>query len=130
MTEVLNRSNSLAWVRALVGGSLSAFIVGVALLLLIVNQSLSSGIIFFLHLALELPGILLHTWLFGDPFARLLPPAEAMAITWRIVLLALVYWFFSGFALAYFIKNHRKAVMVWLLTIAILIVLAILLTYQ
>ena len=128
MTEVLNRSNSLAWVRALVGGSLSAFIVGVALLLLTVNQSLSTGIIFLLHLALDLPGIFLHTWLFGDPFARLLPPAEALAITWRIVLLALVYWFFSGFALTYFIKNNRKAVMVWLLTIAILAVLAILLT--
>lgn len=128
MTEVLNRSNSLAWVRALVGGSLSAFIVGVALLLLTVNQSLSTGIIFLLHLALDLPGIFLHTWLFGDPFARLLPPSEALAITWRIVLLALVYWFFAGFALTYFIKNNRKAMMVWLLTIAILVVLAILLT--
>ena len=128
MTEALNRSNSLAWVRALVGGSLSAFIVGVVLSWLTVNQSLSSGIIFFLHLALDLPGILLHTWLIGDPFARLLPPAEAMAMSWYVVLLALVYWFFSGFALTYFIKNNRKAVMVWLLTIAILAVLAILLT--
>ena len=128
MTEALNRSNSLAWVRALVGGSLSAFIVGVALLLLTVNQSLSSGIIFLLHLALDLPGILLHTWLFGDPFARLLPPAEALAMSWRIVLLALVYWFFSGFALTYFIKNNRKALMAWLLMVAILAVLAILLS--
>ena len=128
MTEVLKRSNSLAWVRALVGGSLSAFIVGVALLLLTINQSLSTGIIFFLHLALDLPGIFLHTWLFGDPFARLLPPAEALVITWRIVLLALVYWFFSGFALTYFIKNNRKAGMAWLLMIVILTVLAILLS--
>jgi hypothetical protein len=127
MTEVLNRSKPTEWIRALIGGSLSAFIVGVTLLLLTVNQSLSSGIIFLLHVALDLPGILLHTWLFGDPFAKLLPPAEALAISWRIILLALVYWFFSGFALTYFIKNDRKAIMVWLLTILILAVLVILL---
>jgi hypothetical protein len=129
MTEALNRSKSTEWFRALIGGSLSALVVGIALLLLTSNPSLSSGIISLLHIALDLPAILLHTWLFGDPFARLLPPAEALAITWRIVLLALVYWFFSGFALTYFIKNNRKAIMVWLLTIVILAVLVILLNF-
>ncbi|HXQ34070.1 MAG TPA: hypothetical protein VN843_08665 [Anaerolineales bacterium] len=129
MTEVLNRSKSTEWFRALIGGSLSALVVGIALLLLTSTPSLSSGIIFLLHIALDLPGILLHTWLFGDPFARLLPPAEALAITWRIVLLAWVYWFFTGFALTYFIKNNRKAIMVWLLTIVILAVPVILLNF-
>ena len=131
MTEVVNRSKSTEWIRALIGGSLSAFVVGIALFLLTTNPSLSqsSGIIFLLNVALELPGIFLHTWLLGDPFAKLLPPAEALALTWRIAWLALVYWFFSGFALTYFIKNDRKAVMVWLLTIVILAVLVILLNF-
>ena len=131
MTEVVNRSKSTEWIRALIGGSLSAFVVGIALFLLTTNPSLSqsSGIIFLLNVALELPGIFLHTWLLGDPFAKLLPPAEALALTWRVIWLALVYWFFSGFALTYFIKNDRKAVMVWLLTIVILAVLVILLIF-
>src|ERR1700752_776077 len=129
MTEVLNRSKSTEWFRGLIGGSLSAFFVGIAFLFPTSTPSLSSGIIFLLHIALDLPGILLHTWLFGDPFARLLPPAEALAITWRIVLLAWVYWFFTGFALTYFIKNNRKAIMVWLLTIVILAVPVILLNF-
>jgi len=131
MTEVVNRSKSTEWIRALIGGSLSAFVVGIALFLLTTNPSLSqsSGIIFLLNVALELPGIFLHTWLLGDPFAKLLPPAEALALTWRVIWLALVYWFFSGFALTYFIKNDRKAVMVWLLTIVILAVLVILLNF-
>ena len=130
MTEDLNRRKITEWIRALIGGLLSAFVVGIALLLLTFltfKETLSDGIIFLLYVALDLPGIVLHTWLFGDPFARLLPPAEALAGTWRIVLLALVYWFFSGFALTYFIKNNRKAIMVWLLTIVILAVLVILL---
>lgn len=129
MTEVLSRSKSIEWIRALIGGSLSALIVGGTLLLLTVSPSLSSGIIFLLHVALALPGILLHTWLLGDPFARLLPPAEALALSWRIVWLALVYWFFCGFALTYFIKNDKKAVMVWLLTMVILAVPVILLSF-
>ena len=130
MTEVLNRSKSTEWFRALIGGSLSALVVGIALLLftfLTLKEILLSGLILLLYIALDLPGILLHTWLFGDPFAKLLPPAEALAIGWRIILLAWVYWFFSGFALSYFIRNNRKAIMVWLLTIVILAVLVILL---
>jgi len=126
MTEVLNRSKSTEWIRALIGGLLSALVVGIVLLLLTFNQSLSSGITFLL-VVLDLPGILLHTWLFGDPFAKFLPPAEADVISWRIIWLTLVCWFFSGFALIYFIKNNRKAIMVWLLTIVILAVLVILL---
>ena len=131
MTEVLDRSKTTEWIRALIGGSLSAFVVGIALFLLTTNPSLSqsSGIIFLLNVALELPGIFLHTWLLGDPFAKLLPPAEALALTWRIAWLALVYWFFSGFVLTYFIKDDKKAVMVWLLTIVILAVLVILLNF-
>jgi uncharacterized membrane protein YwzB len=119
MAEVLNQSKSTEWIRALIGGSLSAFVVGIVLFLLTTNPSLSAGLIFLLHAALDLPGIFLHTWLFGDPLAKLLPPAEALAISWRIVWLALVYWFLSGFALTYFIKNNRKAVIVWLITIMI-----------
>ncbi len=125
MTEDLNRRKITEWIRALIGGLLSALVVGVVLLLLTSNPSLSSGIIFLLHVALDLPGILLHTWLFGDPFAKLLPPAEALVIGWRIVLLALVYWFFSGFALTYFIKNNRKAIAGWFLMIMTLAVLVI-----
>ena len=126
MTEDLKRSKITEWIRALVGGLLSALVVGIVLLLLTFNQSLSSGITFLL-VVLDLPGILLHTWRFGDPFAKFLPPAEADVISWRIIWLTLVYWFFSGFALTYFIKNNRKAIMVWLLTIVILAVLVILL---
>lgn len=122
MAEVLNQSKSTEWIRALIGGSLSAFVVGIALLLftfLTIKETPLPGLLFLLYIAFDLPGIFLHTWLLGDPFAKLLPPAEALAISWRIVWLALVYWFFSGFALTYFIKNNRKAVMVWLLTIVI-----------
>ena len=132
MTEVLNRSKTTEWIRAFFGGSLSALVVGIALFLLtfITNkETLLLDLIFLLYVALDLPGILLHTWLLGDPFAKLLPPAEAMAIGWRVVLLAVVYWFFSGFALTYFIKNNRKAVMAWLLTIVILAVLAFFLSF-
>jgi hypothetical protein len=127
MTEVVNRSKSTEWIRALIGGSLSAFVVGIVLFLLTANPPLSAGILFLLEVALDLPGIFLQTWLLGDPFAKLLPPAEALVLTWRIIWLALVYWFFSGFALTYFIKNNGKAVMVWLLTIVIFAVLVILL---
>lgn len=132
MSGILYRSKSTEWIRALFGGSLSALVVGIALLLftlLTVNETLLPGLIFLLYVALDLPGILLHTWLLGDPLAKLLQPAEALAIGWRIVLLAVVYWFFSGFALTYFIKNNRKAVIVWLLTIVILAVRAILLKF-
>ncbi|HET9906492.1 MAG TPA: hypothetical protein VFQ23_07620, partial [Anaerolineales bacterium] len=111
------------WIRAFLGGSLSALVVGIHLLLftlVTLKEIALPGIIFVLYLALDLPGILLHTWLFSDPFATLLPTAEAEAIGWRIIWLALVFWFFSGFALTYFIKNDRKAVIVWFLTIVIL----------
>ena len=127
MTEVLNRSKSTEWIRALIGGLLSALVVGVLALLLTFKQPPSSGLAFLLHVALDLPSIFLHTWLFGDPFARLLPPAEADVISWRIIWLTLVCWFFFGFVFTYFIKNNRKAIMVWLLTIVILAVLVILL---
>jgi hypothetical protein len=132
MAEILYRNKSTEWVRALFGGSLSALAVGIALLLftfLTIKEALLPGLIFLLYVSLDLPGILLHTWLFGDPFAKLLPPAEALAMGWRIVLLAVVYWFLSGFALTYFIKNNRKAVMVWLLTIVISALLTVLLNF-
>jgi hypothetical protein len=132
MSEILYRSKSTEWIRALFGGSLSALVIGIALLLftfLTINETLFPSLIFLLYVALDLPGILLHTWLLGDPFAKLLTPAEALAIGWRIVLLAVGYWFSSGFALTYFIKNNRKAVIVWLLTIAILAVLAFFLNF-
>jgi len=125
MTVVLIRNEFKEWIRALIGGLLSALVVGVVVLLLTFIPSLSSGIIFLLHLALDLPGIYLHTWLFGDPLAKLLSPAEADVISWRIIWLTLVCWFFSGFALTYFIKNNRKAFAGWLLTIMVLTVLAI-----
>ena len=124
MTEDLKRSKITEWIRALVGGLLSALVVGIVLLLLTFNQSLSSGITFLL-VVLDLPGILLHTWLFGDPFAKFLPPSEADVISWRIIWLTLVYWFFSGFALTYFIKNNRKAFAGWFLMIMTLAVLVI-----
>jgi hypothetical protein len=126
MTEDLNRRKITEWIRALVGGLLSALVVGILLRLLTFAQSISSGITFLL-VVLDLPGILLHTWLFGDPFAKFLPPAEADIISWRIIWLTLVCWFFFGFVLTYFSKNNRKAIMVWLLTIMILAVLVILL---
>ena len=128
MTEVLNRSKSTEWIRAFFGGSLSALFVGIALLLftfLTLKEMLLPALLFALYVALDLPGILLHTWLFGDPFAKLLPPAEAEALGWRIILLAVMFWFFFGLVLTYFVKNNRRAVIVWLLTIVILVVVAI-----
>ena len=125
MTVVFNRSKSADWIQALIGGLLSAFVVGVVVLLLTFKEPPALGLSFLLHVALDLPGIFLHTWLFGDPFAKLLPPAEALAGTWRIIWLTLVCWFFFGFALTYFIKNNRNAFVGWLLTIVVLTVLVI-----
>ena len=125
MTAVLIRNEFKEWIRALIGGLLSALVIGVVVLLLTFKEPPSSGLAFLLHVALARPGIFLHTWLFGDPFAELLPPAEALAGTWRIIWLTLVCWFFFGFALTYFIKNNRNAFVGWLLTIVVLTVLVI-----
>jgi hypothetical protein len=108
---LMNRSKFAAGTQAVIGGSLSAFTVGMALLLLTSNESLSSGPIFYLHLALDLPGIVLHTWLFGDPFARLLPPEEAAVISQRIILLTLPVWFLLGFGLTYFTRSKEKTIL-------------------
>ena len=125
MTEDLNRRKITEWIRASIGGLLSALVVGVVLLLLNSKQSSPSGLAFLLSVALDLPGILLHTWLFGDPFAKLLPPAEADVITWRIIWLTLVCWFVFGFGLTYLIKGNRKAIAGWFLMIMTLAVLVI-----
>ena len=122
---LINRSKSTEWIRALIGGTLSAFLVGIVLLLLTFNQSLSSGPIFYLHLVLDLPGIFLHTWLFGDPFAKLVSPADAWAASWRIIYLALAYWFVAGFGITHFIQDNKKAIKAWLIMIAILSILLI-----
>jgi len=110
MTVVLNRNEFKEWIRALIGGLLFALVVGVVVLLLTFKEPPSSGLAFLLHVALDLPGIYLHTWLFGDPFAELLPPAEALAGTWRIIWLTLVCWFYFGFVLTYFIKDNKKVI--------------------
>ena len=122
---LINRSKSTEWIRALIGGSLSVFMVGIALLLLTFNPSLSSGPILYLHVVLDLPGIFLHTWLFGDPFAKLLSPADAWAGSWRIIYLTLVYWFVAGFGITYFIKDNKQAMNAWLIMMAILAILLI-----
>lgn len=126
--NLINQSKPTEWIRPVIGAFLSAFIVGITLLLFIFNQSLSSGPIFYLHVAVDLPGIFLHTWLLGDPFAKLLPPADALAMSWRIIYLTLVYWFVAGFGITYFIKDTRKAIQAWLIMMAILAVLSIFLS--
>lgn len=119
------QSKLTEWIRALIGASLSAFIVGITLLLFLFNHSLSSGPAFYLNVALDLPGIFLHTWLLGDPFAKLLSPADALAGSWRIIYLTLVCWFAAGFGITYFIKDIKRAIQVWLIMMAILVILSI-----
>jgi hypothetical protein len=123
----INQNGSTKWIRALSGGVLSALVIGIALSLLSFTKTSSSVIQLYLNLMFGLPGIFLHTWIFGDPFAKLLPPADALAVTWRIIYLTLAYWFFSGFGLAYFIKNNKKAIGAWLSMMTILAVLLIIL---
>ena len=124
---LINQSKPTEWIRALIGGVLSAFVIGIALFLLSFTETSSSVIKLYLNLMIGLPGIFLHTWLLGDPFAKLLPPADALAVSWRIIYLTLAYWFFSGFGLTYFIKNNRKAVRAWLIMMAIFAVLLLIL---
>ncbi|HKY55125.1 MAG TPA: hypothetical protein VJM08_12500 [Anaerolineales bacterium] len=126
--NLINQSKPTEWIRAVIGASLSAFIVGIMLLLFTFNQTLSSAPTFYLYVALDLPGIFLHTWLLGDPFAKLLSPADALAGSWRIIYLTLVYWFFAGFGITYFIKDTKKAIQAWLSMMAILAVLSIFLS--
>ena len=124
---LINQSKSMEWIRALIGGVLSALVIGIALFLFSFTEPSSSVIKLNLNLMIGLPGIFLHTWLFGDPFAKLLPPADALAVSWRIIYLTLAYWFFSGFGLTYFIKNSQKAVRAWLIMMAIFAVLLMIL---
>jgi hypothetical protein len=126
--NLINQSKSMEWIRAVIGASLSAFIVGIILFLSLFNQSLSSGPAFYLNLALDLPGIFLHTWLLGDPFAKLLSPAEASAVSGRIICLTLVCWFAAGYGITYFIKDTKQAIQVWLIMVAILLILSIFLS--
>jgi hypothetical protein len=122
---LIHRSDSTAWIHAVIGGSLSGFTVGIALLLLSFNQLLSSGLTFYLHLALALPGIILYTWLIGDPFARLLPPEEALVISQHMILLTLLAWFLLGFGLTYFIKSNEKTIVAWFSVVILLTILAV-----
>jgi ABC-type spermidine/putrescine transport system permease subunit I len=126
---LINQRKSTEWTRALIGGGLSALIIAIALFLLSFTTPSSSVIKLYLNLTIGLPGIFLHTWLLGDPFAQLLSPADALAGTWRIVYLTLVYWFVAGFGITYFIKDNRKAIQTWLIMLAILAVLVIFLEY-
>jgi hypothetical protein len=123
----ISQSKSTEWIRALIGGVLSALLIGLALFLLSFTQPSPSVIKLYLNLMIGLPGIFLHTWLFGDPFAKLLPPADALAVSWRILYLTLAYWFFSGFGLTYFIGNNQKAISAWLIMMAIFAVLLMIL---
>src|SRR5574339_583190 len=111
------------WMRAMIGGGLSIFIVGIALFL--VSLRTTSGITLFVAILLYLPGIFLHTWLLGDPYARLLPPEEAAAISQRLTLFALLAWFLLGFGLTCFIKSNKKAFGAWLMVIIMLVILVI-----
>jgi|RhiMetdeSRZDD1v2_1073273.scaffolds.fasta_scaffold1481014_2 hypothetical protein len=124
---LIHQSKSTEWIRALIGGVLSALVIGIALFLLSFTKPSSSVIKLYLNLIVGLPGIFLHTWLFGDPFAKLLSPANALAVSWRIIYLTLAYWFFCGFGLTYFIKNNKKAIGAWLIMMVILAVLLIIL---
>ena len=124
----LSPSKTPKWIRAVIGGGLSLFVVGIVLFLLSLSRSPSSGIILYLNVLLALPGIFLHTWLFGDPFARLLPPAEASTISQRIILLTLLVWFLLGFGSTYFIRNNGKAIVAWLSVVMILAILVIILS--
>lgn len=124
---LIDRSKSVEWTRALIGGVLSAFVIGMALFLLSFTKPSSSVIKLYLNLVVGLPGIFLHTWLFGDPFAKLLPPAEALAISQRIIFLTLLAWFVFGFGSAYFIKNNGKAIVAWFGIMMILAILVIIL---
>ena len=120
MVEPSSPGKSAKWIRALAGGVLSGLVVGIALFLLSFEGSGYSGLRLFLNLILALPGIFLHTWLFGDPFARLLSPAEAEPISWRIRWLTLGYWTLFGFGLTYLVKNNRMALGGWFLMLLIL----------
>ena len=104
MVAPLISGKYVKWIQALIGGVLSVFIVGSALLLLSFDKS---GSLIYFKILLAWPGVIVYTWLFGDPFAKLLPPSEASAISTFIILLALGCWFIFGFVLTYFSKKRR-----------------------
>jgi len=122
---LISQRKSAEWTRALTGGVLSALVIGITLFLLPFTQTSSSVIKLYLNLMVALPGIYLHTWLIGDPFAKLLSPADALTVSWHIIYLTLVYWFVAGFGITYFIKNNKTAIKAWLIMMAILAVLLI-----
>jgi len=126
---LINQSKSTERTRALIGGVVSAIVIAIALFLFSFTTPSSSVIKLYLNLTIGLPGIFLHTWLFGDPFAKLLSPADALAVSWHIIYLTLAYWFVAGFGITYFIKDNMKAIHAWLIMMAILAVLVMFLEY-
>jgi hypothetical protein len=112
MSKNISQSVSVKWLRAIIAATVSIIAIGIALFLLSRADS-SSPWIFFPSLILELPGIYLHTWLLGDPFAKLLPPADAAVITKQVIWFSLLFWFVFSFATTYFLKDRKYRIGAW-----------------
>ncbi len=116
MTVSPASNKSVKWtrtlIRALIGGLLSAFVAGIALFLVnFVNPES------FMYLRiLELPGSLLYTL---SGYSQVRYSLDDKTYLLPTLLLALVYWFFFGFGLTYFIKNNKMAIGCWLVLVII-----------
>ena len=117
MTRNISQSKPVKWIQAIMAATLTVVVIGIALLLLSHVDS-SSILIIFPSLILELPGIYLHTWLLGDPFAKLLSPTDAAVISRQVLGLSLLFWFVFSFASAYFSKDKRHLIGAWFIALA------------
>ena len=117
MSKNMSQGESVKWIRAITAAIVSVIAIGIALFLLSRADS-SSPWIFLPSLILELPGIYLHTWLLGDPFAKLLSPTQAAIISRQILWLSLLFWFIFSFASAYFLKDKKYRIGAWFIALA------------
>lgn len=124
MTLSLTPSESAKWIRALFGGALSAFVVGIALFLV---HFVNSESLIYLKI-LELPGLILT--ILGSELSgyTLIGPPDSLSLS--VISLALVYWFLFGFGLTYFIKNNIMAIAWWLILVIIPGIVLLMLIYS
>lgn len=116
MIRNISQSRSAKWFRAITAATAPVVVIGI-LLSLLSQIEFSSFLIFLPSLILELPGIYLHTWLLGDPFARLLSPVEAAIISRQVIWLSLLFWFIFGFISTYFLEDKKYKLGAWLIVL-------------